>query len=347
MNKVAIIGAGNGGYAMAADLTLAGFQVNLFEFEEYKQNIAGILQHKTITIEGNARVGQVTLNMVTTNIEQAVLGVDTIFVATHSASHAPIAESLAPILEDGQSIFYFTGNLGSLYLYNKIKDTKKNVLIAEVITLPYAVRKVNDDTVYVHRRTGDLGLSAMPAKHSAKALAIFQEYYPDSHVLYNILEGAICNSNATAHILPMLMSISSIEKANGNYNFYKDAYSPCVNRAIDALDKELGFLLKSFACTETSSLDVVEKRFSMTQAEILEMRSAWNIPAKIDKNMRFISEDVQECLILISTLGTKYNLPTPIVNSLICLFSTLVENQDFYKTGRTMEKLSITQKTIE
>jgi len=32
IKKVAVLGAGNGGHAMAADLTLAGISVNLIEF---------------------------------------------------------------------------------------------------------------------------------------------------------------------------------------------------------------------------------------------------------------------------------------------------------------------------
>ncbi len=347
MNKVAIIGAGNGGFSMAADLTLAGFSVNLFEFEEYQASIKSIKETKTINIEGNARVGQAKLNLVTTNIAEAIAGVDCIFIVTHSASHEKIANLLVPILQDGQHIFYYTGNMGSLFLYNKIKNSHKNSLLAEIITLPYAVRRQGEDSVYVYRRTGNLGLSAMPAENTEKALNIFKKFYPESHAMHNILELAICNSNITAHILPMLMSLSTIEKADGNFNFYKDAYSPCVNKAMYALDRELGDLLKAFSCVETSPIEVIEKRFGMPQDEVLEMRTHWNISARIDGNMRFITEDVQECLIFISSLGKQFNLPTPIVNSLICLFATLAPETDFFAVGRTMDKLGLHQDSIE
>ena len=37
--NIAVIGAGNGGFAMAGDLTLAGYGINLFELPEFEHNI--------------------------------------------------------------------------------------------------------------------------------------------------------------------------------------------------------------------------------------------------------------------------------------------------------------------
>ena len=34
--RVAVLGAGNGGYALASDLALSGYKVNLFELERFK-----------------------------------------------------------------------------------------------------------------------------------------------------------------------------------------------------------------------------------------------------------------------------------------------------------------------
>ena len=42
--KITIIGAGAGGSAIAADLTLAGWDVSLFEFPQFKENIEAIIQ---------------------------------------------------------------------------------------------------------------------------------------------------------------------------------------------------------------------------------------------------------------------------------------------------------------
>lgn len=348
MDTIAVIGAGNGGFATSADLALAGFSMRLFEFEEYAQNIEELLDTKTIQIEGFARTGSAILEKVTSNLEEAVIGANTILIATHAASHKRVSDALAPLLCEGQSVFFMPGSMGSLYLYNALQAlNKKNIILAEVITLPYAVRKTSKISVTVHRRTGDLGVSAMPAKNTDEALRVFQKYYPSSFKMHNILEIALCNSNVTAHPIPTLLGASAIEHAKGSFNFYKEGHSPCVDKAIDALDAELGTLLKAFHCTETSSLKVVEKRFGMTQAEIQKMRADWNITASIDKDMRFISEDVQECLVFISELGKQVKIATPIVDSLICLLSIFAENANYYETGRTPKKLGLDKMDIE
>ena len=42
MMKIAVLGAGNGGYTTAADLTLAGHEIYLFEFDKFKENLEPI-----------------------------------------------------------------------------------------------------------------------------------------------------------------------------------------------------------------------------------------------------------------------------------------------------------------
>lgn len=348
METIAVIGAGNGGFATAADLALGGACINLFDFPEYRQNIEALYENKTIVIDGHARTGKAILNIVTSNIAEAVNGAHVILITTHAASHERIAKELAPLLVSGQNVFYMPGAMGSIYLYGELKKlNKKDIILAEVITLPYAVRKTGADSVTVHRRTGDLGLSAMPAKDTEKALGIFQKYFPLSHKMKNILEIALCNSNVIAHPIPTLFGASAIEHANGTFNFYGDGHSPCVDKAIEALDKELGTLLNALGCDVTSPIKVVEKRFAKTSAEIQKMRTAWNITTNIDKDMRFISEDVQECLIFNATLGKQINIPTPITDSLICLLSLFGDDVDFYATGRTTTRLGIGEMSIE
>lgn len=342
MDTIAVIGAGNGGFAMSADLSLAGACVNLFEFPEFKKNIDLLSKTKTITIDGGARVGTATLNIVSSNLAEAVKDASMIMLTIRADSQERLAKELAPLLVSGQSVFFMPGSMGSLYLYNELaRIGTKGIVIAETITLPYAARKTSADTVTVYRRTGNLGISAIPAKDTEKAHAIFKQYYPHSHTMKSILEVALCNTNIIAHPIPMLMGASAIERAKGTFNFYGAGHSPCVDNAIEALDKEIGTLLRAFNCDVISPIEAVEYRFSKTKSEIQEMRAIWNITATIDKDMRFIAEDVQESLIFIVTLGKQVNIPTPITESLVCLLSLFVENSNYYVTGRTTQKLGI------
>ncbi len=44
IKKIAVLGAGNGGQAAAADLTLRGFKISLFEMPQFEQNLKPILE---------------------------------------------------------------------------------------------------------------------------------------------------------------------------------------------------------------------------------------------------------------------------------------------------------------
>lgn len=55
--EIAVIGAGNGGSAMAGDMTLAGHRCRLFEFPEYADNIKPIMVQGGIQVNGISRTG--------------------------------------------------------------------------------------------------------------------------------------------------------------------------------------------------------------------------------------------------------------------------------------------------
>ena len=52
IEKIAIVGAGNGGKAAAVDLALQGKQVRLFEFPEFEDNLSDIIENRTLISSG-------------------------------------------------------------------------------------------------------------------------------------------------------------------------------------------------------------------------------------------------------------------------------------------------------
>ena len=70
--KITTIGAGNGGKALAADMTLAGHEVTLFEFPKFKANIEPIIKRGGIDLVGVGRNGFAGLHAITTDIEEAL-----------------------------------------------------------------------------------------------------------------------------------------------------------------------------------------------------------------------------------------------------------------------------------
>ena len=50
--KIAVLGSGNGGCAVAADCALHGHEVNLFDFPQFSSNIEAIAKAKGIKATG-------------------------------------------------------------------------------------------------------------------------------------------------------------------------------------------------------------------------------------------------------------------------------------------------------
>ena len=63
-------------------------------------------------------------------------------------------------------------------------------------------------------------------------------------------------------------------------------------------------------------------------------------------DMRYLNEDVPESLVPIASIGKKFNVETPTINSLIYLASCLNES-DYMTSGRTVEKLGIADMSLK
>lgn len=87
----AILGAGNGGKAAAADLALQGKRVRLFEFPEFRGNVERLTKTRRLTATG-AVTAQATLELVTCDLAEAVRGADALMVCTQTLTHDRVGQ---------------------------------------------------------------------------------------------------------------------------------------------------------------------------------------------------------------------------------------------------------------
>ncbi len=348
ISKVAVIGAGNGGFAMAADLGLAGFDVNLYEFPEYSDNIQGIKDGTSINITGEARAGSYAPSLVTTDIKEAIDGVGAILVSTHASAHEPLAYLLGDHIIPNQLIFLFPGYVSSIPMSWIWKDTfgMGNVKCAEVMTLPYACRKTDQESVHVYRRTGKLGIAAFPGEHIDELYTFFQQIYPDSYKFGNIFEVALCNQNLLMHPTITLMNAGRIENANGDFDFYADGCTQSVEKVIDSMDQEILAIFKMLGFANQSSKEACEIRFGMSWDEVEKERKSWEIRGLNSLDTRYLTEDLPNGLVFLSSLAHQYSVPTPTCDAFIQLWE-VISGQNFRTQGRTMEKLRLLGVSIE
>lgn len=110
---ITVFGAGLDAQTIVADLTLAGFDVNMLTLPE--QNIAienCIKENGGIYLEGDKTIsgssGLATTNMVTANAKKAIKDADVIVFTQPSSGYEERMKYIAPYLEDDQIINFNT-----------------------------------------------------------------------------------------------------------------------------------------------------------------------------------------------------------------------------------------------
>lgn len=99
--SIAVCGCGSAGTAIAADLSLKGCKVNLFELTEFEKNIAPVREHKGIKLTGttsSGKTGFAKLNKITTDAQEAIEDVELIMITVPAPAHGVFLKPFLPIL---------------------------------------------------------------------------------------------------------------------------------------------------------------------------------------------------------------------------------------------------------
>jgi len=365
VEKIAVIGAGNGGHAMAAHKTLDGFEVSLFELPRFADNVRQVLDTGQITIEWPNRKESVKIHQVTTDIAAALKGAEIAFIVTPAFGHKTMAEVCAPHVEEGQIISLMPGSGGSLEFAQifRAQGVDRNVLLCECCTLPYGARLAGPGHVLIHTEALILPTGVFPAKRTEEAIAKLQEVYPTIVPAANVLEAAINNPNPIVHPAATLLSVTRIQYSGGEFYLYREGMTPAVARVYEALERErlaildrLGLRLHHYAGLDArgynlgETLEECHDRILNTSMDAafgagsIEAGVQMKGPASMQD--RFVTEDVPYGLVLMSTLGRLLDIPTPISDSIINLFSA-INGTDYWAEGRGVDELGLGGMTVE
>ena len=345
--SICIIGAGNGGSAIAGDMTLAGHSCRLFEFPEYASNIAPIIEQKGIKVTGIARTGFAQIELATNHLSEAVLGADLIMVTTVALAHERIARELAPLLEAGQTIVLWPGSGGTL-VFRKIWDEMgfdKDVYLAEGVTFPYCCRRLGGPgTVNIHRIDGpNMLLAALPATDTEAVVRALEGTYADKvKPAISILEPALYNVNIIVHPVGALLNMGRIEYSNGDFYMYREGITPSVKKVLYAMDAERSSLFKALGYNPYTYDEVFFDCFNMTVEEF----AATSSKGPFSMQDRYITEDIPMGTTLTVSLARKAGVLTPTYDTMIHLAS-VVNETDYYSVGRNLENLGLADLTLE
>ncbi len=342
---ITIIGAGNGGFAMAADLALAGFRINLYELPQFQSNVEAISEVGGIEITGAARNGFAKLAKITTNIGEAVNDASYIIVVTQSLVHENIAALLAPVIRPDQFLYIMPGSGGSFLFAKKFREKGLKVSIAETITLPYGCRKKNPKSINVTRLLEGNMIGVLPSKNTGEVVNAFKTFYPDAIPMKNVLEAALYNPNLILHPAASVLNMARIEYAKGDFGLYQEGFSPSIMKVLFAIDREIMQIFEKLGMSVFSYKKLVEMRYKKSfEEQFFGLMCKLGSRGPFDVKTRYITEDVPIGLVLLASVGQWANVPTPTVDAIIQL-AGLMNDTDYWPMGRTVEKLGIAQMT--
>lgn len=356
----AVLGAGNGGVATAADLTVRGFDVNLWEHPDFAESIAPIKKAGGIELEvlpsSTLKNGFAKIKLITTDIEKALEDADSVIVVAPSFAHKRFAELCAPFLHNNQIVIITPGNFGgAIQFYNtfKQKGCADGVIFAEAECMIYACRKESPTKVWIRGYKKGLRISALPARCNDKVTALIREVYPEALPGKNVIETGLSNPNPIIHTPIMMLNAGLIDRTKGDFLFYKEGMTPKIGEVVEAIDSERMAVGHAFK-TEMRSMYEQDMEWygyqgaagrNIYETTINNTIYQWSkAPASFQH--RYLTEDIPFGLAAIEDLGLKSGIPTPITTSMINT-AQLLTGKDLRGERRSLDKLGLAQKSVD
>lgn len=345
---IAILGGGNGAHMMAGDLTLAGYRVKMYEYPDFAENIKTTLETKKIKVSGIGRNGVAELYGATTDIKEAVEDVELINVVVPAFGHSLFFNEVIPHLKTGQTVVIWAGNFGSLLLRKMLKEMRPDleVTIAEVNSLPYGTRLKAPADVELALLANQVVLAALPTSKTSDLVNKLKELFPMLKPAESVLSAGLSNPNPICHPPGSLLNVGRIQYSGGEFYMYREGVTEAVARVTKklyeetvALGKALGVEVLQYSDRDFRTPGTIMAPTTF-EAPFDTLRVIGNIKGPKSIQDRYITEDLPFSLVLMSQLGDKVGVDTPIIDSIINI-GAAVCNENFWETGRNLAVLGL------
>lgn len=346
--KISILGAGNAGCAVAADLTFKGHEVTLIKTSHamHDDNFDYLLKHNgEFTVNDFGVKFSVNISKVTRDVSE-IENSEIVIIYIQTNFHEELIKRISPYLKNNQILLINPGYLSTAYV---LKYCNKDIIVAEAQSSFIDGRIIKPGQFKVGFRNVRNPIGIYPSSRKKEAILKLEKL--DERLVYldSVIEASLHNPNMIVHTVGAVMSIPRIEKSHGDFCMYHEAYTRdniATWNVLEVLDSEkmnilghLGFKKMSYveACKYRNSLDenIDAKEVFLDYAE---MDTRAKAPQKVDS--RYISEDVPQGLVMLESLGKAVGVPTPITTSFIEI-ATAALGRDMRAEGRTLERLGI------
>ena len=344
--KIAVLGAGAGGTAIAFDCAFHGHEVRLFDFPQFPENIRGIDEKKRIDAEGDIS-GSAKIAYAGHDIDEALKDAELIYVVGPAYSTEPFGKAVAGKLRPGQTVIVSPSSCGGALAFKRAAGLAlddDSIRVAETSTLHYAVRllKPGHVRVFLKLKAGNL-LAALPNTHTDDILRLISDVYPSMEPAQSVLQTSLQNANPIIHPAVTLANSARIEGTGGDFLFYEEGVSDSTGRMNEEADQQridlgakLGIVVLPDPIMGIRQGYMLEDYYGIAYREA---PGFIGIGAQPQLDHRYLNEDVGYGLVFMSRLARQVGVETPTMDSIIQLTSVLM-NRDYageaLRTPRTL-----------
>ncbi len=352
--RISILGAGNGGCAIVADLARRGIPCTLFDLPRFDAILAPIREGGVLRLTGVLGDHTVAAPAITTDVSEAVEGAEVLVIAVPAFAQDAFAHACAPFVHPAQIVVLTPGSTGGALAFSRAlrrEGAPDGVVVAETLSLPYACRKLEPNLVHIGGVKRNLPVAAFPARDTDLVLLALERVFPGMLVAAaHVLETSLNNPNAMAHPVPALLNTGWIETTGGDFRFYADGVSPSVARAMDALDRDRLALVTALGLPAVPATEWDRRLYGLMGATTYELnRDSWvhrDIRAPKELRSRYLTEDVPYGLVPIASIARELGIATPTIDLVIDLASLLLD-EDLRATGRTATSLGLAGRSAD
>jgi opine dehydrogenase len=351
---ITILGAGHGGQAMAADLTLAGHEVRLAAVPEHATNIRLLEAFGCIILEGKTStgspIGPAKPAMITTDIPAALKHAQIVMIVVPAFGQDVYMNSVLNYGEKGQIIVFNPGKFGTLAFAKKLKDAGRlnDFIIGETSSLIYAAKTKGLGHVNIKAVKSELPFAAFPSIKTGEALWKLMDVYPQFMPATNVLATSIDAPGLIIHPISTLLNMSRIEQMGPYRNSHYDITHGVAN-IMESVDNERMKIAKSLCYETYSFVETMQIMYKVKPGNVYETMyqiSGHNVQmAPESLQHRYISEDIPYGLVTLASLGKLLDIPTPGIDAIVNIAS-MANKIDYWKTGRTIDKLGLENYSI-